>query len=164
MSRLRAGRSIGVLRSEMAKKGLKIGTETLHRAIKGEAGNRLESLEKIAEFFETTVDQLLQFDGVNETYWPFSAELQRIVLRLQEEELIRAENVLRAHLGLAQILASDFANVKQIPSSEPNPPPYADPFKEDGAGPMHQAELPPPKRNARKSNTGPARKKGRRRT
>jgi phage repressor protein C with HTH and peptisase S24 domain len=56
------GRSIGKLRDEMAEAGIQIGTGTLHRAVKGELGNRVESLEKIAQFFRVTADQLLQPD------------------------------------------------------------------------------------------------------
>lgn len=100
MRKLMGGRSIERLRAEMAKAGYKIGTSTIHRAVKGEVGNRLESLEKLAEFFDKTVDQLLQFDGVDETYWPFSDELQHAVTKLSPTELMRAENVLRAHLGM----------------------------------------------------------------
>lgn len=100
MKKLMAGRSIQTLRAQMAERGLKIGGGTLHRAVKGEVGNRLESLEKIAQFFDTTVDQLLQFDGIDETYWPFSAELQQRVIALSDEELYFAENSLRAHLRM----------------------------------------------------------------
>ncbi len=62
MARLMAGRSVGKLRMEMKEAGIDIGTGTLHRAIKGEGGNRIESLEKIAKFFRVSKDQLLQPD------------------------------------------------------------------------------------------------------
>jgi hypothetical protein len=159
MKRLRAGRSIGVLRAEMAAKGLKIGTETLHRAIKGEAGNRLESLEKIADFFDTTVDQLLQFEGVDETYWPFSAELQQIVLRLSDEELLKAENVLRAHLGVAPISSSAFNNIEQFDSGAGLRDAYPVAM-EEGAGALDEAEIPASKSHAHRKVRQPARRKG----
>jgi hypothetical protein len=59
MQRLMAGRSISTVRQLMADEGITIGSGTLHRAIKGELGNRLESLEKIARFFRISADQLL---------------------------------------------------------------------------------------------------------
>lgn len=58
--RLMAGRSVETLRTQMADAGLAIGSGTIHRAMKGEAGNRLSSLEKLAQFFGVTVDQLFQ--------------------------------------------------------------------------------------------------------
>lgn len=57
--RLMDGRSVETLRTQMADAGLAIGSGTIHRAMKGEAGNRLASLEKLAQFFGVTVDQLL---------------------------------------------------------------------------------------------------------
>lgn len=52
--------SIGTLRERMGDAGISIGTSTLHRALLGQGGNRLQSLSKIARFFDVTVDQLLQ--------------------------------------------------------------------------------------------------------
>lgn len=60
--RLMNGRSIDAVRRQMADSGLKIGTGSLHRALKGEGGSRLETLEKIATFFDVSLDQLLQQD------------------------------------------------------------------------------------------------------
>lgn len=53
---------IGALRDHMAAAGVSIGTSTLHRAAQGQGGNRLQSLSKIARFFDVTTDQLLQPD------------------------------------------------------------------------------------------------------
>lgn len=159
MKRLRAGRSIGVLRAEMAAKGHKIGAGTLQRAINGEAGNRLESLEKIAEFFDTTVDQLLQFDGVDETYWPFSEELQQKVLRLSDEELLRAENILRGFVDLPKLSLSDFTNTRQLSTSQRGNVPYAG-TPEDGAGVLDEAEVPASKLHERQRVQRPTHRKG----
>lgn len=52
--------SIGKLREAMAEAGYPIGNSTIQRALKGGTGNRLESLEKFAAFFDVTSDQLLQ--------------------------------------------------------------------------------------------------------
>jgi transcriptional regulator with XRE-family HTH domain len=60
MRRLMDGRSVETLRTQMAEAGLAIGSGTIHRAMKGEAGNRLASLEKLATFFGVTVDLLFQ--------------------------------------------------------------------------------------------------------
>lgn len=159
MRRLMSGRSIGAIRAEMAQRGIKIGGGTLHRAVKGEVGNRLESLEKIAEFFDTTVDQLLQFDGVDDTYWPFSTDLQQKVLLLSDEELRKAENVLRAHLGLEQISASDFTNTSQLPYGTSAIATYPRAM-EEGAELLDQADVPAPKKHGRKTVRGPSHQKG----
>jgi phage repressor protein C with HTH and peptisase S24 domain len=60
MKRLMAGRSIDFVRRAMADAGVAIGAGSLHRALKGEAGSRLETLKKIASFFDVSPDQLLQ--------------------------------------------------------------------------------------------------------
>jgi len=51
---------IGKLRAAMGQAGYKIGNSTLLRALQGGSGNRLESIEKLAAFFDVTSDQLLQ--------------------------------------------------------------------------------------------------------
>jgi hypothetical protein len=58
--RLMAGRSVETLRTQMADSGLSIGSGTIHRAMKGEAGSRVASLEKLARFFGVTVESLFQ--------------------------------------------------------------------------------------------------------
>lgn len=58
--KLAAGRSIEVLRSEMAAAGIAIGGGTLHRCSHGDMGVRGRTLEKVATFFGVTADQLLQ--------------------------------------------------------------------------------------------------------
>lgn len=98
MKRLMAGRSIETVRLAMAEKGLKIGAGTLHRAVRGEAGNRLESLEKIALFFGVTAEQLLQPEGVGTQVWPFSLELQDAVLNAPPEDLHYMEVAMWSHL------------------------------------------------------------------
>lgn len=156
MKRLRAGRSIGDLRAQMAERGIKIGAGTLHRAVLGQEGNRLESLTKIAEFFETTVDQLLQFEGVDETYWPFSDELQQKVLSLKDEQVFRLENVMRAHLGLIPQSASSLPGG----SAEGQQSDYSGRL-EVGTGALNNAEIPAPQRNApRTQDRRPKRRQG----
>ena len=51
---------IGALRDAMKEAELTIGTSTIQRAVQGQGGNRLQSLSKIARFFDVTTDQLLQ--------------------------------------------------------------------------------------------------------
>lgn len=100
MKRLMQARKIGGiggLRAAMAAHGLSIGQETVANAVNGLAKNRLQSLNKIAQFFDVTVDQLL---GVEEAFWPFSADLQQRVLQMDEGQLQRLEGVMRAHLGM----------------------------------------------------------------
>jgi hypothetical protein len=60
MKRLMNGRSIDAVRKAMAEAGVAIGSGSLHRALKGEGGSRLDTLEKISAFFDVSVDQLLQ--------------------------------------------------------------------------------------------------------
>ena len=76
MRQLRGERAIGVLRQEMAARGIQIGTSTLHRADKGEMGIRVESLAKIGEFFSVGADQLLQFD-LGAQAWPLTGAVSR---------------------------------------------------------------------------------------
>lgn len=60
MARLSNGRSIGGLRSDMADAGFSIGQGTLDRIHKGDKGVRMESLQKVADYFRTEVDQLMR--------------------------------------------------------------------------------------------------------
>lgn len=93
------GRSIEAVRDAMGKAGIKIGTETIHRAVLGKSGNRLASLQKIADFFGVSVDQLLQDDlGANADAWPFSAELYKEISSLEAEELQTLEVAMWAHI------------------------------------------------------------------
>jgi hypothetical protein len=92
MKRLMDGRSVQTLREQMGEAGLPIGTETIHRAMLGKSGNRLESLTKIAAFFGVTADQLLQPGlGADLTDWPFSQELLARVRELGPEDRARFE-------------------------------------------------------------------------
>jgi transcriptional regulator with XRE-family HTH domain len=92
MRRLMGGRSIETVRAEMAEAGVQIGTGTLHRALKGQTGNRLESLEKIAQFFGVTIDQLLlpQGDDVQPIFSEEAAALAAEIDAIPDPEL-RAE-------------------------------------------------------------------------
>lgn len=60
MAKLSNGRSIGGLRSDMAADGHQIGTGTLARILKGDKGVRMESLQKVADYFGVEVDQLMR--------------------------------------------------------------------------------------------------------
>lgn len=164
MKRLRAGRSIGELRAEMAARGLKIGGGTLHRAIKGEAGNRLESLEKIAEFFDTTVDQLLQFEGVDDAYWPFSEELQKKVLTAPETTIQKLERLMRVELDMPEIEQKLLPAVNDREHSNSQAQPEADTgATEDGAGGWQEHQVPASnnRHGSRQRNQRPSRAKGR---
>ncbi|WP_295851022.1 S24 family peptidase [uncultured Xylophilus sp.] len=54
--------SIGALRERMAGAGYAIGQGTIDRVLKGDDGVRLESLRKIAEYFDVTLDNFLQIE------------------------------------------------------------------------------------------------------
>jgi hypothetical protein len=83
--------SVGKLRAAMLAAGYHIGTQTIHRAIKGQVGNRLESLQKIAAFFHVDVDQLLQPQGIEPLAWPFSVELHQEISKLPPPDLQHME-------------------------------------------------------------------------
>lgn len=126
MKRLMAARgitSIGALRAAMAERKIKIGQGSLQKAVNGQATNRLETLEKIALFFDTTVDQLLNADG-EEAYWPFSEELHEIALMLDDQGIHRLENVMRAHLGMEPLFAESVEEEQQHPHQRMSPEPY----------------------------------------
>lgn len=53
---------IGQLRKTMADAGFKVGTGAIVKATKGAAGIRVGTLGKFAQFFDVTVDQMLQPD------------------------------------------------------------------------------------------------------
>lgn len=91
MQNLAAGRSVQGLRADMAAKKLAIGTGTLHRALQGKSGN-VSSLDKLAEFFNVTPDQLLQPNlGAGMQGWPFSSALRVRVGKLQEHQVLSLE-------------------------------------------------------------------------
>jgi phage repressor protein C with HTH and peptisase S24 domain len=60
--RLKGAKSYEVLREEMAQKGISIGSGTLNRLANGDMGVRMKSIEKVAEFFRVSADQLLQMN------------------------------------------------------------------------------------------------------
>lgn len=160
MKKLMAGRSIGQLRLQMKACGFDIGQGTLQRAIKGEVGNRLESLDKIARFFDTTVDQILQFNGVDETFWPFSDELQQKVLLLKDEELLKAENILRGFVGIPQKSVDGVTNATQLISGKTALDAYAA-GTEEGGGAMEESAVPTPRStNERQKVRKPTRQTG----
>ena len=101
-----------------------------------------------------------KIDQPAEVAWRFTEELQQKVLRLQDEELRRAENILRGFVDLPHLISSDFANSRQHSSSQHGNVPYAV-ATEDGAGVLDEAEVPAPKTNGRSERVqGPARRKG----
>lgn len=109
--------STGGLRLAMAERGIKIGQGTLHNAREGnvQISSRLETLEKIAQFFEITPDQLLQLQDMDDSYWPFSEELQAKVLKLEAHDLNHLENVMRAHLRMPSLHESSVEGEQQQP-------------------------------------------------
>lgn len=76
MERLRKGRSIGGLREDMASAGHAIGTGTLARLLNGDEGVRMESMSKVAAYFQIEVEELLKGDAS-----PF-VEVKRTNVRL----------------------------------------------------------------------------------
>lgn len=62
MRALMRGESIGGLRAKMADAGHKIGQGTIERAVKGDDGLRLESLGKLATYFDVTIESMLKTD------------------------------------------------------------------------------------------------------
>lgn len=99
------------------------------------------------------------FDADQNAYWPFTDELQQKVAILSDEELTKAENVLRAHLGMRQKVVSVFTNNTQIADEEPGHGRHSR-DTEEGAGPLAEAEVPAPNKHARKTDRRPARQKG----
>lgn len=161
MKRLKGSRSVQDLRLDMGKAGFPIGAGTLQRALKGETGNRLESLKKIADYAGTTVDQLLLFEGADESYWPFSTELQQKVLRLSDEELRRLENVMRGHLDMESVKVSLAVNNSQPSSGTKSDSAYAG-LTEEGAGLPDNISVPAPSTHGGSQKVRrPARQKGR---
>ncbi|MBS3018564.1 hypothetical protein DJFAAGMI_01296 [Comamonas sp. PE63] len=57
---LSKGKSIGGLRQEMKAAGFDIGQGTLQRILAGETGIRMESLQKVADYFSVDLDTLLR--------------------------------------------------------------------------------------------------------
>lgn len=97
MRKLMAGRSIETLRKEMKVKKLDVGTSTLHRALKGELGIRVESLEKIGRFFGVPADALLRPDLGAYEGWPFEdLELFRRVENLDAKDRGDVQGAIRA--------------------------------------------------------------------
>lgn len=100
------------------------------------------------------------FDMENAAEWPFTTELQRKVLLLQEEELLQAENILRGLVRLPSISSSDFANSKHFSTGELGGSPYPE-GPEDGAGVLDEIEAPASNKNGRTQRVqGPSRRKG----
>lgn len=65
------GRSVHVLRQQMAERGLPIGSGAIQAAKQGSRGVRLETLQKFADFFECSVIDLLRSPMTSEVPWPF---------------------------------------------------------------------------------------------
>lgn len=129
MRRLMAGRSIETVRKQMCDysedhpgQDLSIGTSTLHRALKGEGGIRLESLEKIATFFGTTKEALLQPSGGATQIWPFSTELQDKVLLAEPKDLHFMEVAMWSHLRLEVPTDLHFENLDERSETAPRKP------------------------------------------
>jgi transcriptional regulator with XRE-family HTH domain len=104
MKRLMNGRSIEAVRALMAEAGFQIGTGTLHRALKGETGNRLESLEKIAQFFSVSIDQLLlpQGDDLQPIYSEEASSIAAELDALTAEQRTEMVRLFRQTLNLVR--------------------------------------------------------------
>jgi hypothetical protein len=91
--------------------------------------------------------------------WRFSEDLQQVLVNLSDDAIATAENVLRAHLGLPQQSVTNVAKSSSSQSAVSVARQYAG-ATEDGEGALREAELPTPKRHARKSDRRPAHQKG----
>ena len=132
LKRLMDGRSIDALRRQMAEAGYRIGMGTLHRAVRGELGNRLESLQKIAAFFDMTPEQLLQPEEGVSPIWPFSLDLQEEVLRLDPEDMRDLERTMWGWLRKPMPTTLAYHQTQQRPRLQvlPNKPDVGDELPE----------------------------------
>lgn len=89
--RLMDGRSVETLRTQMADVGLPIGSGTIHRAMKGEVGSRLASIEKLAQFFGLTAEELLRPNAATRS--------SQQVIRSHEEDSGREHKILQFDTG-----------------------------------------------------------------
>lgn len=116
------------------------------------------SLRRLSRLYRCSTDALVGVD--HQPKWPFSMELQEKVLGLSDEELLRAENVLRGFVDLPRINASDFANIKKLSSGQQGQQPYAGSM-EAGAALLKDAEdFSAPEKNERQRVQKPAGRKG----
>jgi transcriptional regulator with XRE-family HTH domain len=94
---------------ELGRRGHAIKRGTISAWEKGRNVVDALWLRRLARLYNTTADALVG-STTHLSVWPFSTELQQKVLRLSDEELLRAENVLRAHLGLTSNSSSAATN------------------------------------------------------
>ena len=115
--KLKGNRSIEVLRQEMKARQLDIGASTLHRALKGELGIRVESLEKIGQFFDVPADSLLRPELGAYGGWPFEdLELFRRVEKLDKTERADVQGAIRATvLDLERKKLEQAGKIRHIP-------------------------------------------------
>ena len=113
-ARQAAGYTLDTAVAELARRGFKISRGTIGA---WETGRNLPDalwLGRMARLYENSIDQLVGH-APPATRWPFSEELRQMVLPLSDEELARAENVLRAHLGMpVQVLEHSTGGTEQL--------------------------------------------------
>jgi hypothetical protein len=105
-------------------------------------------LRRIARLYRTSIDVLA--GNSDEEVWPFTDELQKKVIHLSDEELSKAENVLRAHLGLPQLPLSVFHQPAQM-STTLDTAAEQDTSQEVGVGWPEQDNLAAPSSNGSRS-------------
>lgn len=146
-ARADAGYSLQSAADELTKRGFEIKRGTIGA---WETGRNLPDalwLQRLARVYATTVDAMT---GDENGAWPFSEELQETVLLLSDEELYRAETVLRAHLGLPQNRVSRGSRKQQFDTVKSTPDVHH-PALEDGAGWPEEHQVPAPKEHDRRT-------------
>lgn len=92
---------------------------------------------------------------------PLSPELQQKVLRLHGEELLKAENVLRAHLGLTSLAALENSTIREVIHGKSSQDAYAG-ATEEGVGLPDNISVPTSSTHGGSQKVRrPARQKGR---
>jgi transcriptional regulator with XRE-family HTH domain len=100
MARAASGLTLDAAAAELSRRGYPLVRATIGAWEKGRNLPDALWLRRLARLYDTTADFLV--GQTDTTFWPFTDELRKKVLLLSDEELARAEDVLRAHLGLPQ--------------------------------------------------------------
>lgn len=110
------GRSITQVRREMMSAGYNIGQGTLQRIIAGDCGVRLESIQKLSDYFCVSVESLFvpesNFSAVRHDFITIPVGRE---LRLQVQTLAKQRGI--SFDAALQQLLSDFACSIQKPSA-----------------------------------------------
>lgn len=88
------GRSIQVLRQQMAERGMPIGSAAIQATKLGSRGVRLETLQKFADFFGCSVVDLLAPEDQATVAWPFQRLSPAAYASVSSEVKAAAEDML----------------------------------------------------------------------